>query len=405
MPLDTAALRQAFPALQVRVGGKLPIYLDSACTSLRPEPVIRAMADFQRRAPACHGRSNHAFGRETSRVYEGARDYIRRFVGAEEAAQIVFVRNTTEALNLVAESLPLKHGDVVLTTNLEHNSNLLPWQRRVKRDGLVHRVHRIDVARGFDLAAFKRDLPGVAVVAVPHVSNLTGIELPVADIAAAAREVGATVVVDGAQAVCTHPLDLRRTDIDFYAFSFHKMFGPTGIGALYGRRDALESLQPFLVGGGTVDDASFGSATWEPLPMRLEAGICNYDGAVGAATAAAWLTKVGQGALHEHVVKLNRIATEGLRRLPRLRILGPEDPARRGGVFSFHVEGVESEAIARLLDTRENIMVRHGKLCVHAWFADNEMPDACRASFSAYNTEAEVRAFVRTVRGAVDLVR
>ncbi len=405
MALDTAAARQAFPALQVRVGGKLPIYLDSACTSLRPEPVIRAMADFQRRAPACHGRSNHAFGRETSRVYEGARDYIRRFVGAEEAAEIVFVRNTSEALNLVAESLPLKRGDTVLTTNIEHNSNLLPWQRRARRDGLKHRIHRVELDHGFDLAAFEEDLaPAPAVVAVPHVSNLCGVALPLPEIVEAAHAVGALVVVDGAQAVCTHRLDLAASGVDFYAFSFHKMFGPTGIGALYGRRSALERLQPFLVGGGTVEAASFTSARFEPLPMRFEAGICNYDGAVGAATAAAWLQKIGQDALHEHVVALNGIATEGLVDLPRLHVIGPEDPARRGGVFGFYLDGVGAEAVARLLDTRENIMVRHGKLCVHGWFADTGTPEAVRASFSVYNTAEEVRAFVRTVRGAVALV-
>jgi len=404
--LDPARLRGDFPALRVEIGGRPPIYLDSACTTLRPEPVIRAMADFQRRAPACHGRSNHALGRETSRIYEGARDYIRRFLGAREAAEIIFVRNTTEALNLVAASLPLAAGDVVLTTSIEHNSNLLPWARRARRDGLRHRVHRVDLARGFDLAAFAADLsPAPRVVALPHVSNLCGLTLPVAEIAAAARAVGALVVVDGAQAVATHPVDVRALGVDFYALSFHKMFGPSGVGALYGRRESLESLSPFLVGGGTVDAATFTSADFEPLPMRLEAGICNYDGAVGAATAAAWLGRIGQRAAHEHAVALNRLATDRLRRLRRLHIIGPEDPAARGAVLSFYVDGVDSEAIARLLDTRENVMVRHGKLCVHAWFHDTGTPDAVRASFSVYNTAAEVERFARTVEGAVALVR
>ncbi len=382
----------------------MPIYLDSACTTLRPEPVIRAIADLQRGMLGCHGRSNHAFGRATDEAYEGAREVAQAFLGAELSREIVFVRNTTEAINLVAQSFPWRSGDVVLTTNLEHNSNLLPWQRLARQGRVQHRIHRMDPKRGLDLRTLQHDLRGVRVLAIPHVSNLFGITLPVAEIARAARKAGALVLVDGAQAICTHPVDVRALGVDFYALSFHKMFGPGGAGLLYGREKVLEILRPFLAGGGTVEAVTYDDARFEPLPMRLEAGVGNYEGAIGGAAAIRYLQGLGQESIHRHVVELNRVATRGLSRVKRLRILGPPEPEKRGGIFSFHVEGMLSEGLARMLDSSSGIMVRHGKLCVHPWFAASGTPDAIRASFSAYNTVDEVRKFVRTLVGGVDML-
>jgi cysteine desulfurase/selenocysteine lyase len=399
-----ASLRGDFPALTHKLRGRAPVYLDSACTTLRAEPVIQAMASLQRGPLGCHGRSNHAFGRATSEVYEAARETVRGFLGAREAREIVFVRNTTEAINLVAWSFPWRAGDVVLTTDLEHNSNLLPWQRLARQGRVTHRLHRVDPQRGVDLDALARDLRGVRLLALPHVSNLLGLDFPLAEIARLARAAGAAVLVDGAQAVCTHPVDVAALGVDFYAFSFHKMFGPAGAGALYGRLEQLEGLRPFVAGGGTVESASYDDARFEPLPMRLEAGVGNYEAVIGGAAAVRYLRGLGQRAVHEHVVALNRQATQALSRLPRVEILGPREADRRGGILSFHVQGMRSEGLARMLDHSAAVMVRHGKLCVHPWFEARGVPDAIRVSFSAYNTPDEVRRFTRTLAGGVDML-
>jgi cysteine desulfurase/selenocysteine lyase len=404
MSLLDPSIRGDFPALQHRLRGRAAVYFDSACTTMRPEVVIQAMAEFQRGAVGCHGRSAHAFGRATSDAYEGAREEVRGFLGAAEAREIIFVRNTTEAINLLAWSFPWRAGDVVLTTDLEHNSNLLPWQRLARQGKVTHGIHRVDPRAGIDLAGLERDLRGVRLLALPHVSNLLGVSFPLREVVRAAHKAGAVVVVDGAQAVCSHAVDVAALGVDFYAFSFHKMFGPGGIGALYGRASLLESLRPFIAGGGTVEAATFDDARFEPLPMRLEAGVGNYAAAVGAAAAIRYLRDLGQERVHAHAVELNRIATRGLRRTPRVEILGPLDPERRGGILSFYVRGMQSEGLSRMLDSSSGIMVRHGKLCVHAWFDARGIPDAIRASFSVYNTPDEVRRFVRTVQGGVDML-
>ncbi len=404
MSLLDPAVRDAFPALGHRIRGRAPIYLDSACTTLRPEPVIEAVAALQRGPLGCHGRSNHAFGRATSDAYEAAREQVRAFLGAPEAREIVFVRSTTEAINMVAAGFPWRDGDVVLTTDLEHNSNLLPWQRLARQGRVVHRILRVDPERGLDLAELERRLVGVRLLALPHVSNLFGVTLPIAEITRLAHKAGAVVLVDGAQAVSTHPVDVTALGVDFYAFSFHKVFGPGGAGALFGTLEQLERLRPWVVGGGTVERATYDDARFEPVPQRFEPGVGSYEAVVGGAAGLRWLQQLGQGRLHAHVVELNRIATRGLRRAGRVEILGPADPERRGGILSFHVRGMQSEGLARMLDSSSGILVRHGKLCVHAWFEATGTPDAIRASFSAYNTPAEVQRFVRTVVGGVDML-
>ena len=401
---DAARLRARFPALRQEIRGKAPIYMDSACTTLRPEPVIQAMADFQRRHASCHGRADHFFGRETSRRYQEAREAVGAFIGAERASEIIFVRNTTEAVNLVATCAPLAPDDTVLTTNIEHNSNLLPWQRLARTRGVHHRIHHIDVRRGFDLAAFRRDVVGAKLVALLHVSNLCGVTLPLAEICAAAHRAGAWVLVDAAQSVATHRIDVRALGVDFLAFSFHKMFGPAGIGVLYGRQEMLSRLPPFHVGGDTVDDVRYREAAFSAPPERFEAGVANYEGAVGAAAAVRFVEEIGQQRLLDHVTALNRRATEGLTELGKIRLVGPADPALRGGILTFYVDGLSSVSLAKLLDTRENIMVRYGKHCVHAWFHEQGVPDTVRASLSIYNTEAEVDRLVRTVSAGVRML-
>lgn len=402
---DAARIRGRFPALLRQVRGRPIVYLDHACTTPRPEPVLAAIDAFVRQGIGCHGRADHVLGREATQVRQASREVVRQFVGAAHADEIVFVRNATDALNLVAQCVALKPGDAVLTTDLEHNSNLLPWQRLARVRGIRHIIHRIDPVRGFDRESFLRDLtPDVRLVSVFHVSNLCGIELPVSWIAREVRRRKAITVVDGAQAVTTHRLDVAGWGVDFYAFSFHKMFGPTGIGALYGRREILERLPPYRVGGDTVLDTTFTRANWAPVPQRFEAGVADVDGEVGAAAAAVFVRDIDPERIRSHAVALNQRATAGLLRHPRVRLVGPPDAALRNGILNFHVEGLDSRSLAGLLDERANVMVRYGRHCVHAWFEATGTPETVRASFSVTNTPEDAERLVATVQEVLTMI-
>lgn len=398
LPLDVAKVRADLPVLAIPVRGHLPAYLDCACTTLTPEPVIQAVAAHLRSIPGCHGRANHRFGREATIAYAAARETVRTFVGAARAEDVIFVRNATEAIHLVAAGLPLKAGDAVLTTGIEHNSNLLPWLGLARSRGVRCLVHRVDIARGFDLDAFRRDLvDGVRLVAVTHVSNLCGIELPISEIVALAHRKGAKVLVDGAQAALCHDPAVADQGIDFYAMSFHKVMGPTGIGALVAGPGALDLLEPTVLGGDTVVDVRPDGFDMAAAPARFEAGVGNYGGAAGAKAAAEYVTSLGREAIRRHAVGLNRLATEALAPLRRFRLVGPLDPEARGSILNFRIDGLDSRRLAGLLDEREGVMVRYGKHCVHLWYHAEGCPDTLRASFGPWNTADEVERFTRAV--------
>lgn len=402
---EVERIREDFPVLQRRIHGKPPIYLDNACTTLRPEPVIRAVADHQRHHPSCHGRAYHRFGREATDLLNDARDAIRTFIGASGPDEIVFVRNATEGLNLVARSLPMEPGSAVLTTNMEHNSNLLPWQQLARDRDVRHEILHVDVEKGLDLEQLRQRLEGgVRLVSLFHVSNFTGLENPVAEVCREAHTRDVLVLVDGAQSVLTRDVDVRALGADFFVFSLHKMHGPTGIGVLYGRREELSRLRPFLLGGETVEDATYTDSILEGLPQRFEAGVANVDGAIGARAAVEYVTAIGRSRIHDHVVALNRMASDGILCHHRIRILGPREPELRGSVLNFHVDGVDSRSLARVLDESENVMVRYGKHCAHAWYNGEGVPDSVRVSFAAYNTEDEVETLVRTISNVLGMV-
>lgn len=403
--LDVERVRGDFPALAREVRGRPPIFLDNACTTLRPRPVIEAVARHQESGAACHGRAYHRFGREATEALENAREAVRRFLRADRADEVVFVRNTTEALNLAARCLPLAPGARVVTTGMEHNSNLLPWQRLARAGAIRHEVLRVDPATGLDLDALRDRLKeGAGLVSLFHVSNLCGIENPIPEVCREAHARGALVLVDGAQAVATRPVDVRALGADLYAFSLHKMFGPTGIGVLWARREVLERMRPFLLGGDTVRDATYTECVLEDAPARFEAGVANVEGAVGARAAIEYVEGVGLDAVREHVARLNRLATEAFAGLPRVRLIGPEDPARRGAVLNVLVEGLEARGLARVLDETDNIMVRAGRHCVHAWYHAEGVSDSIRVSFALYNTDSEVQALARALRRVLDMV-
>ncbi len=372
------------------------IYFDNACTTLRPESVAAAIADQVRTGAACHGRSYHRLGRAATDTLARARHAVLRLIGAERPEEVIFVRSATEGLNMVARSLGLGPGDVVLTTDQEHNANLIPWQRLTRSHRIRHEI--MPLGSGFDMAEFRRRLRrGVRLVSVFHTSNLTGATLPVAEICHEARRHKSLVLIDGAQSVMTHEIDLASMGADFFVFSLHKMMGPTGLGVLWGRAALLERLEPLIVGGDTVTDATYGDCTFAPLPARLEAGVANLDAAAGVEAAVDYLLQLERRHIHSHVVALNEIATEGLRRIPRVRVLGPPAPAERGAIVNFTMDGVGSHSLARLLDERAGVMVRHGKHCGHAWYNALGVEESVRASFAVYNTEAEVEVLLETV--------
>jgi len=406
MNFSVDRLRSAFPALRASVRKKPVVYLDNACMTLKPEPVLKAMDAYYRDFPGCHARTDHLFGVETSRRFEDARRRIAAFFNAADPREIVFTRNATEGLNLLAHTLDLKTGDVVVSSDIEHNSNLLPWQALEKRKGVKRLVVSTRPDTTFDLDRFREQMtPAVRLVTVLHTSNLTGVVFPVADIVRIAHGFGALVCVDAAQAALSHRIDVSALDVDFLVASVHKMWGPTGMGVLYGKQRLLEALPQFLTGGGTVEDAGYSSVTVQGLPDKFEAGLQNYAGALGAGAAVDFIRETGQDAIAAQVRDLNRRATALLAGLKGLTVLGPSDADLRSGILNIVIDGMEASDAARVLHQSENVMVRFGKHCVHPWYAARRVPDSLRISFGAYNTAGEVETMAAALGNVLKFFR
>lgn len=395
---DVDAVRGDFACLSEGKGA--PIYFDSACVTLKPRQVVDAIVAYYNEHPSCHKRAVHTFGAETSRRLDEARAVIGRHLNAPKDGQIVFTRNTTEAINLVANSFPFRPGDVVLTSDAEHNSNLLPWQFLQKRGKADHRMFRVPVDAQFsDLNEFEAELATgrVRLVSVFHTSHVTGMSLPIAEITAMAHRYGALVLLDAAQGLAHHRVDVSALDVDFLALSFHKVFGPSGMGALYGKTEHLERLAPFLVGGETVEDVDYGSCELSALPGRFEAGLLNYAGALGSARALRYLDELGIERVAAHELELNRFISERLGGLSSVRIIGPPDPAHRGSIVNLQISGMDAGELSILLDKTRKIMTRAGVHCCHAWYRRHDLPATLRVSLSAYSTLAEAEVFTHTM--------
>jgi len=395
--------RQDFSVLNRRIGGRPVVYFDNACMSLRPDPVVDAIGRYYHEHPGCHGRTDHHFGRATTRAYDRARKLVRKYIGARGEEECIFVRNATEGINLVAGILPLGEGDAILCSDIEHNSNLLPWQGLRLRRGVEHRIFTTNDDTSFSMDAFMEALDGrVKLVSVVHTSNLSGTTFPVADIIREAHRKGALVLVDAAQSVLCEDVDVRGWDADFLVFSGHKTLGPTGTGVLYGKAELLRRLPCHLLGGETITDTTYSDFTLADIPDKYEAGLQNYAGVIGLGAAVEYVMKVGRKRIRQQVAALNQAATEGLLRLDGVRIIGPENSRARTGILNFMVAGMKAEDISRLLNENANIMVRLGKHCVHSWYNARKLPHSVRASFSFYNSLAEAELFARTMQ---DLVR
>lgn len=396
--------RRDFPILSRIVNGHPLVYLDSAASSQKPASVIEAIQRYYETSHANVHRSIHTLGEEATELYEAARDAVRAFLGARTREEIVFTRGTTESLNLVAQAVgrTLQPGDEIVVSELEHHSNLVPWQMVCRDRGTVLKAIPVLPEGYLDLEAYARLLsPRTRVVAVAHVSNVLGTINPVAQMVEQAHRAGALVCLDGAQAVPHLPVDVSAIGADFYAFSGHKMLGPTGIGVLHGRREILERLEPAWGGGEMIKEVWIDHAQWNDLPWRFEPGTPPIAGAVGLHAAVEYLGKLGMAQVSAHEQALTAATMEALADIPGVTLYGPRNPEMKGAVVAFNLEGIHPHDGAALLDQR-GIAVRAGHHCAQPLMKCLQIAGTLRASFSVYNTAQDVQRLaeaVATLRG------
>jgi cysteine desulfurase/selenocysteine lyase len=403
--LDVARIRKDFPILERDVHGHRLVYLDSAATSQKPRQVIDAMTDYYERFHGGVHRSVHALGEEATAAYEAARDKIARFVTAPDSTGVVLTRGTTEGTNLVAYSYVRRRlgpGDEVLSTEMEHHSNIVPWQLATKDCGATLRYIPVTDAGELDLT----NLDGLVtertkLVCVTGMSNVLGTIPDLAPIVNAAHSVGALVLVDGAQLVPHLAADFQAIGCDFLVFSSHKMLGPTGIGALVARPELLEEMDPFLGGGEMIRDVSLEGSSWNDIPWKFEAGTMMTAEAVGFGAAIDYLNDLGMQSVRDHEIQMARYAIKVLEGVEGLVLYGPKDPERRGAVMSFNVFGRDGDLlhphdVGTMVD-QDGIAIRAGHHCAKPLMRRYDVPATCRASAYVYNTESEFDALVESI--------
>ncbi|MCX8072416.1 MAG: cysteine desulfurase [Candidatus Binatia bacterium] len=396
--MDVDRIREDFPILHQTVYGKPLVYLDNAATTQKPRAVIETVSKFYEQVNANIHRGLHYLSEKATERYEAVRQQVQRFIGAEDASEIVFTRGTTEAINLVAASLGkllLRPGDEIVLTTLEHHSNIVPWQLVCAATGAKIQVVPVDDAGDLCLEAYERLLgPRTKIVSVAHVSNALGTVNPIREIVRSAKEVGAKVVVDGAQAVSHLPVNVSELGCDFYAFSGHKLFGPTGVGVLWGRAELLDAMPPYQGGGEMIRTVTFEESTWAKIPHKFEAGTPPIAEVVGLGAAIAYVQQIGFAAIHRHERELLQCATRALEAVPGVRILGT--PRDKAAVISFTLDGVHPHDIGTILD-REGIAIRAGHHCAQPLMRRFGLAATARASFAFYNTLAEAEALAAAV--------
>ncbi len=400
-----ATIRDDFPILRQRVNGKPLVYLDSAATSQKPRQVIETLVRYYEEYNANVHRGVYSIAERATAEYEAAREKVARFVGASGPEEILFTRNVTEALNLVAYAWGRRHvgpGDEILVTEMEHHSNLVPWQLLAQERGARLRHIPFDdqgrlILDGLDRLLTER----TKIVSVVHVSNTFGTVNSVAEIARAAHARGALMVVDGAQSTPHRPVNVQALGADFFGFTGHKMLGPMGIGGLWGRRALLEEMEPFLGGGEMISDVWLDHAVWNEVPWKFEAGTPNVGDAIALGTAVEYLERLGMDTVQAHEQEITRYALERLREIPALRILGPS-AGERGGVVAFSMDGVHPHDIAQVLDT-EGVCVRAGHHCTKPLHRKLGIGASARASFYVYTVKEEIDVLARALVKTRDL--
>jgi cysteine desulfurase / selenocysteine lyase len=403
---DVEAVRRDFPILSMKVYGKPLVYLDNAASAQKPQVVIDAERDVYEHGYANIHRGVHWLSVHATDAYDASREKARAFVNARTAEEMIFVRGTTEAVNLVAQTYGRAHvgaGDEVLITGLEHHSNIVPWQLLCEEKGATLSVARLTDSGDVNLESFERLLsPKTRIVAIAHLSNALGTVLPVAEIVKRAHARKIPVLVDGAQAVPRMPVDVQALDCDFYAFSSHKIYGPSGVGVLYGKAELLEAMPPYQGGGDMIRSVTFEKTTFNTLPYKFEAGTPNIAGGIAFGAALDYVTKLGLPAIAAHEHDLLRYATERLSEVPGLTIIGTA--REKAGVLSFVLDGVHPHDIGTVLD-REGIAIRTGHHCAQPVMDRFGLPATARASFGLYNTRGEVDALVAGVHKVIGMFR
>ena len=393
--LDLARLRAEFPILATRVHGKPLVYLDNAATTQKPRAVLDALLAYYATENANIHRGVHHLSQLATEAYEAAREKVARFLNAGSTHEIIFVRGTTEGINLVAQTYArsaVRPGDEILITGMEHHSNIVPWQLLAEQTGAVLRVAPLTEAGELDVAAFEQLLSDrTRLVSVVHLSNALGTVNPIRRLADLAHRRGAPILIDGAQSAPHLAVDVQALDCDFFAFSGHKLFGPTGIGVLYGREALLDRMPPWQGGGDMISSVSFERSTWAGLPAKFEAGTPHIAGAIGLGAAIDWLSNVGLAVVAAHEDALLRYATAEVARIPGVRLIGaaPE----RASILSFALDGVHPHDVGQVLDL-EGIAIRAGHHCAQPVMRRYGVAATARASFAVYNTVAEVDALV-----------
>ena len=411
--LNIEQIRNDFPILQRKIHNKPLIYFDNAATSQKPKQVIDAMDNYYKNSNANIHRSIHELGEEATEAYEKAHEKTADFINADSYQNIVFTKNTTESLNLLAYSLTskLKKGDEIVISQMEHHSNFVPWQQLAKQRELKLKFIKIDEEGNLDKNSVQENISKkTKIVSLTHVSNVLGTINPVKEIAKIAHENGAVMAVDGAQSVPHIPIDVKQLDADFLAFSGHKMLGPTGIGGLYGKKELLEEMQPFLYGGEMIREVSFNDTTFNELPWKFEAGTMNIAESVGLGAAIDYLKKIGMEQIRNGDKELVDYAMAQLKEIDWIKIYGPKPQEskildghrnqsisrERGAVISFNVAGVHAHDVAQILDS-EGIAVRAGHHCCMPLMSVLNVPATARASFYLYNTEHEIDNFIEAL--------
>ncbi len=402
---DLERVRAEFPILATEVCGHPLAYLDNAATTQKPRVVIASQTQYYESYNANIHRGVHTLSQRATAAYEAARERVRRFINAASTQEIVFVRGTTEAINLVAQSYGrsrLQPGDEILISAMEHHSNIVPWQLLCGQTGAVLRVVSIGAAGEFLFDEYQRLLgPRTRLVAITHISNSLGTVTPIGRVIALAHEQGVPVLVDGAQAVAHASVDVRALDADFYAFSGHKLYGPTGIGVLYGKQALLEEMPPYQGGGDMISTVSFEKSTWAELPHKFEAGTPNIAGVIGLRAAVDFVADIGLAAIAAHEADLLSYASARVAEIPGLRIIGtaPE----KAGILSFVLDRIHPHDIGTVLD-QYGVAVRAGHHCAMPVMQHFKVPATTRASFALYNTRAEVDALISAIHQAKEML-
>ncbi|WP_336325998.1 aminotransferase class V-fold PLP-dependent enzyme [Halovenus sp. HT40] len=404
--LDVEAIRADFPILEREFGDQQLVYLDNAATTQTPDQVIDTIADYYRETNANVHRGLHQLSQEASIAYEQAHDRVAEFIGASGREEIVFTKNTTESMNTVAYAWGLNElgpGDEVVLTEMEHHASLVTWQQIAKRTGAEVKYIRIDEDGRLDMDHARELIgPDTAMVSVVHVSNVLGVVNPIEELAEMAHDNDAYIFADGAQAVPNRPVDVEALDVDFYAFSGHKMCGPTGIGVLYGKEHILEEMEPYLYGGDMITKVTFEDSTWNELPWKFEAGTPIIAGGIALAEAVDYLEDIGMEKIERHENELAQYAMERFNEFDDIEVFGPPAGEHRGGLVSFNVEGVHAHDLSEILNDYA-VAVRAGDHCTQPLHDKLGVAATARASFYIYNTKSEIDTLVEALDDARQL--